>query len=184
MLQPLLQLVPGKIQLGQLTVCISNEWFCSFISHCYPSYLRLDSGNSIHRVWIRIINSLWDCHFNRHWIHLSCTCLWLHLSWGIRNYGWTRAPINTSCWDGWNLALIHITFLSTDGWYGTSRIFKVIPRGGYCYSHSLLQPSGAPPIDCPVHVAPYDMKVRLGSIGVIAEPNVEVSKAFASVRDL
>lgn len=62
-----------------IRVCISNEWFCSCISHCYPSYLCLDSGNSIHRVWIRIINSLWDCHFNRHWIYLSCTCLWLHM---------------------------------------------------------------------------------------------------------
>lgn len=32
--------------------------------------------------------------------------------------------------------------------------------------------------------ASHLMKVRLGSIGVIAEPNVEVSKADASVRDL
>ena len=30
------------------------------------------------------------------------------------------------------------------------------PPGGYFDSYSLLQPCRAPPIDCPVHVAPYE----------------------------
>lgn len=111
---------------------------------------------------------------------LSCTCLWLNLSWGIRNYGWTRAPINTSCWDGWNLALIHITLLSTDGWYGTSRIFKVIPRGNKDIVTPIRYYSPAERLRLIARYTSHLMKVRLGSIGVIAEPNVEVSKADAS----
>lgn len=78
--------------------------------------------------------------------------------------------------------LIHITFLSTDGWYGTSPIFKVIPRGDIVTPIRYYSP--AERLRLIARYTSHLMKVRLGSIGVIAEPNVEVSKADASVRDL